>query len=298
MAASSELKWRIHLGAHKTGTSHAQDTLALRRGALAELGVDYPTLDQLRRARFASCVRPVGPGLKDVAWIRRLRQACSLRLIRGAATAHTRLISEEQILGGVSDLLEPELYPEASERLRNLRDLVQGAPTILFLSIRNPADLLPSAYAQCLRTGRRGLPRIEDVLRRALAQPPSWTHLVRRIREAFPEAELVSWRLEDYTHDPGAHLDLLVGQAVGDWPVLEPPASTRSLSATTLDRILALDPRLSQSAHSARCRQLAAEDTGQPRYRPFSEADKAALTAAYAHDLAAMDRDFPGVLRR
>lgn len=298
MSDSGQRTWRIHLGAHKTGTTHVQDLLALRRTELAEIGIDYPTRAMLRKARFAKHVSPLRGGLKDTRWLVRLRRFLMLRRIRGDRPATTRLISEEQILGLSDGLLRPELYPNATIRLGRLRELTGGEPTTLFLSVRNPADGIPSAYAQCLRVGFRYIPRIEDVIQQALARPPSWTHLARRIKAAFPEAQLVVWRLEDYTRNPGAYLDLLVGKPLDNWPILEAPASTRSLSATTLARIRDLDPGLSQAEHEARCAELAAGDTGQPRYRPFSETEVAALTRAYEADLATMEREFPGMLRR
>jgi hypothetical protein len=33
--------WRIHLGAHKTATTHLQETLTAVRPALAERGIDF-----------------------------------------------------------------------------------------------------------------------------------------------------------------------------------------------------------------------------------------------------------------
>lgn len=298
MSDTGKRNWRVHIGAHKTGTTHIQDTLALRLGALAGHGVDYPTRETLRRARLASCVRPAGGKLKDLGWIRNLRRAWVLSRIRSDRGLPTLLVSEEQIVGLSDGLLGPVLYPEAEARLRKLREFTRGEPTVVILTVRNPADIIPSAYSQCLRAGARGLPSIEQIRRQALAAPPSWTDLLRRIRKGFPEAELMVCPFEDYIANPGPYLDLIAGKPVGDWPALAAPASTRGLSAPSIRRILELDPGLSRRDRIARCARIAAEDKGGERFRPFPDDEVAALTRAYADDLSAMEREFPGALRR
>ena len=291
------MRWRIHPGAHKTGTTHVQDLLALRSEELAGLGIDCPTRGMLRKARFARFVSPAKEGFGLKSLLMPARRAIMPRRVRALGKARLTLVSEEQILGLSDGLLVPEFYPNAALRVRNLRKLVGGEPAALFLSVRNPAHLIPSAYAQCLRAGfPRRLPGMEEIRRRTLAAPPSWTHLVRRIREAFPEASLAVWTLENYTKDPGSHLDTLIGRRLGGWPELAPPSGTRALSAATIGRILSLDPGLSDREHIARCATLASQDEGGAPYRPFTAEETAALTSAYAADLGDMEREFPGVL--
>lgn len=292
--------WRIHIGSHKTATTHVQDILTLRRDVLASQGIDYPTRDVLRQVRFAKTVRHKFTFFKlRTYWpFRQLTQRYDLCRIRSAEHLPTLLISEEELLGLSNGLISQILYPNADERMRRLRNLVKGGPTTLFLSIRNPANIIPSAYSQCLRAGARGIPNIREICQRSLANPPSWTDLVRRIRKGFPEARLVVWTFEDYITNPNPYLDLLVGKPVGDWPSLETPTSTRGMSAETIDRIHALDRSLSRREHIERCAKLAAEDTGRTRFQPFSADEIADITRTYEKDLAELEREFPGVLHR
>ena len=292
--------WRIHIGAHKTATTHVQDILALRRDVLASQGIDYPTRNTLRQVRFAKTVRPQLKFFKlRERWpFRQMSQWYDLRRIQSAERLPTLLISEEQLLGLSNGLISSVFYPEAEERMRNLRDLLKGGPATLFLSIRNPANIIPSAYSQCLRAGARGIPNITEIRQSSLANPPSWTDLVRRIRKGFPEARLVVWTFEDYIANPDACLDLLIGKPLGDWPSLETPTSTRGMSAETIDRIHALDRSLSRREHIERCAKLAAEDTGRTRFQPFSADEVTEITRTYEKDLATLEREFPGVLHR
>jgi len=292
--------WRFHIGAHKTATTHVQDILALHRDVLASQGIDCPTRETLRRVRFAKQVRARLMIFKlRTYWpFRQLSQWYDLRRIRSAEHLPTLLISEEDLLGLSNGLISQILYPNAEQRMRQLRNLVKGGATTLFLSIRNPANVIPSDYSHCLRTGARGIPNITEICRSSLANPPSWTDLVRRIRKGFPEARLVVWTFEDYIANPGAYLDLLVGKPLGDWPSLEAPQSTRGISAEAIDRIHAIDRSLSRKERIKRCAQLVAEDTGRTRFQPFSTDEIADITRTYEKDLAELEREFPGVLHR
>lgn len=291
-------QWRIHIGAHKTATTHIQDILATRRVEFASHGVDYLDRDRLRLARLASSLRPETGLIKGSLLVRKWRSSRKMDVLRASPRRDRILISEEQFIGLSDGILGSVFYPEAEQRIHNLRRLLNGAPTTLLLSIRNPANIIPSAYSQCLRAGARGIPTLGQVREQALSQPPSWTHLVRRIRVAFPEAQLVVWRFEDYIANPGPYLDLISGTRLGNWPELASPESTRSLSAETVERILALETTLSRKERIARCAELAASDRGVRRFQPFSPEDITRLTQAYEADLAEMEREFPGVLHR
>jgi len=290
--------WRIHVGAHKTATTHVQDVLELRADALAGEGVHLVHRERARKARLASCLRPE-TGLIKGSWLfRRGRWSRRMAALLDGAATGTTLVSEEQLIGVSDGLLCPVFYPQAGERMGILRRLLAGAPTTLFLSIRNPATIIPSAYSQCLRAGARGIPTLDQLREQCLSRPPTWTDLVRRIRQAFPEARLVVWTFEDYIAEPAPFLGLLSGTALADWPTLEAPASTRGLSAETIGAILALDRSLSRKERVARCEELAAGDKGVRRFQPFTAGEVAALTSAYEEDLAGMERAFPGVRHR
>ncbi|MFW5642329.1 MAG: hypothetical protein ACOCY0_06150, partial [Roseicyclus sp.] len=163
------LEWRIHLGAHKTATTHLQDTLAARRAALLGQGVDYLPMREVRALRL-----PPGGGWAD--WRRRLRLPMRRRI--EAAVAPIRMgprrlvLSEENLIGYVRDALTFPPYPDLERRLRPFSVLTDGAQVTVFLSVRGWDTLLPSAYAQQLRV--RPVPGGFGPLRaQALARPPS-----------------------------------------------------------------------------------------------------------------------------
>lgn len=193
-------EWHIHLGAHRTATTHLQDTLALHQVELRAAGVSAPSRTYLRERNLGGKTLPAGLKrlLPDV--VSRLR----LRRLLGqlAADSSRTVISDEKILGFVRDLLSDRVYPELEDRVSMLHRALGELPATLYLSVRNPGALLPSAFVHCLRMGNQGLPDFETIRRKALCRPFSWTSLARRIQAAAPGRKLRIWTFEDYTKNP------------------------------------------------------------------------------------------------
>lgn len=103
-------EWRIHLGAHKTATTHLQQTLEAHRPALVERGVDF-----IHFRAFRSVATPY---VRPNSWQRRLWSPPVARRFERAldglrATGpDTVLLSDEDILGYSRDQLGRTLYPQ------------------------------------------------------------------------------------------------------------------------------------------------------------------------------------------
>jgi hypothetical protein len=134
-------EWRLHLGAHKTATTHLQETLALRRDWLVARGVDVLPMPAVRALRL-----PPSAGWK--AW--RLRLGWPMRRAIEAAVAPLRrgpgriAISEENLIGYPQHLLSAPLYPQAARRLAGFRALAAGGRLHVFFAVRGFERLLPS----------------------------------------------------------------------------------------------------------------------------------------------------------
>ena len=112
--------WRIHLGAHKTATTHVQETLALMRPELVARGVDFIPNHLLRRGGIA-----VALGRKRL-WNRLppLRGPMVRRILARAPRPApggpaTLVFSEEKLLGGSQHVFcRADLPPGAADRPR------------------------------------------------------------------------------------------------------------------------------------------------------------------------------------
>ena len=279
----------LHVGAHKTATQHVQDTLSMGRKVLFERGVDYLPRDEVRRVKL-----PPGAGL----WRWRVRLGWPMRRRFEATLAPLRrgpervLISEEDLLGWSTELLAWPFYPRAEQRLQCFASFAGRTELKVFLSVRNFAKLLPSAYAQVLRW--RPVPGGFEVIRAAaLRRPPSWTDLILRIRRVLPTAQILVWTVEDYSTRSREILAEFCGTEIPNLPELPPPRRTRSPSAQAISAIEALNSGLGEgtgSDYSKAVRSIIDEDRGKEKFVPFSDGDAAFLTEAYQDDLARLSR--------
>lgn len=291
--------WRIHLGAHKTATTHLQETLAALRPRLAARGADYIPLGALRASGFARALYTGGPvmklpGLRRVAARRRARDILGpLRVGPG-----TLILSEEKLLGSSRHIFSDPAYPLIEKVVPLLAGLGEGEGGVtFFLSIRSFDTQLASAYAQELRVLPPPPGGFEALRARALARPPRWTDLVLRIRRAAPGVPIRIWRQEDYRRNRGAILAALCGRDPGPLPEIAVPVSTKSPTAAGVRAAEALPRDLPPAERRARVAEIYAahQDDGCP-FRPFAPEETERLRKAYAADLADLARLDPGMM--
>ena len=291
--------WRIHIGAHKTASTHVQEILALMRPQLLARGIDFIPNDIVRQS-----------GLAKALGARRLSTRLPLfrgRAVRGMMARHldplragpaTLVLSEEKLLGGSQQVFAAPMYPVADRTVRLLASLAGRAEVALFLSIRSLDAQMPSAYVQELKF----LPPLEggfeNIRARVLARPPSWFDLVRRIRAAAPAVPLRVWRQEDYRANSAAILTALCGRDIGPLPDMADPYWTKSPDLAAVRAAEALPADMPRDARRARVLEIFRTAGDGPRFQPFAESECAVLRQAYAADLARLEELGPDVLMR
>jgi hypothetical protein len=273
---------RLHIGAHKTATTHLQDSLAAQSGRILEGGLVYLSRGFVRRSGLVQGIienhRPAqsgGRGFRSLDDIIMLPEGHPRRIV----------ISEEDILGMSIDLLDG-IYPRAAGRLKPWAAVMGGARPRLFLSIRNYADILPSAYSQALRDGT--LPHAMASYRTHwLGRKPSWISLIKTIQTAFEDAPLTVWSMDFYRHSAAAVRRAVTGL---DLPgeLETAPDGTRRLTASAVRRIEALGPSLSRHARMQALSEIVASETGSEPFDPLPPEEKAFHSERYARDLEAI----------
>ncbi|WP_421695023.1 hypothetical protein [Aestuariivirga sp.] len=270
---------RLHIGAHKTATTHLQDNLEAQQRALIEGGCLYLPRD---RTRSAGLLRAIFANhLNGNPQTRKSSLGEFLTLPPGLPRRF--LLSEEDILGSAVDLLTG-FYPHARARLLPFAGITRPESRRVFLSIRNYADLLPSVYSQALRDGSSTITFTQH-LNRWLEAPPSWVELIETIGDVLGPANVTVWTLEFYLRNPAAILQRVSGV---DVPEVKHgiPGDTTRLTAGAIRRIEALDPAMNLAQRRQAAQQLIAEERAGERYDPLSAEQKAILTARYQSDLA------------
>lgn len=293
-------RWRIHLGAHKTATTHLQETLAAVRPALAARGIDFIPNQLIRgqglapelrrRRRFArlplfgrSRMREILEGIMD-----------PVRL-----GPETVVFSEENIVGVPQQVFSAPFYPQAGVNVARLASLGQRSDLVLFLSIRSCDTLLPSAYAEALKHAPPPPGGFERWRERLLAEPPSWFDLVARIRAAVPDVPLKIWRQEDYRANAQEIMQELCGCELAPLPAISDPVWTRSPSARAVAEVEALPRDLPQASRRRRVGEIyAASAPGGDRFMPFGAMDCRRLRAAYDADTDRIAQSYPDLMLR
>lgn len=291
--------WRIHLGAHKTATTHLQQALVAARPELRTQGVDFIPLRKLREAALPDVLSQLIDAKADRP-ARRRALAGALRPLRGKA--ETVAFSEENLIGLSAHLLRgPKPYPGAGKMVRWLGQLAAGGAEVkLFFAIRSFDTLAPSAYAEATR--RRHLPGGFEAVRARYAEaPPSWVGLIDRLRKAAPRAELRVWLYEDYAAHARELATLFLGVDPGELDVSRRPQGTATPSAAAVAEAEALPRGLSKEDRAARSAEIYARLPAagpETKFNPFTDEERARLRDRYAQDLDEIERRYPGVLVR
>jgi hypothetical protein len=268
---------RIHIGAHKTATTHVQDVLAANRSLLAEQGIDYLPREQFRSARL---IRAMYENFRLPYHQRRT----FAEIVSPLRTIGPKLvISEENILGMSFNLLNG-LYPRATKRLSWWSEAINQETTFLFLSIRNHADILPSAYSQALRDGAIVAP-IRQYIDYWLHVKPRWSHLTSRLRQQFPKPTFKVWTLDDYIGDNARVLSRLSGTQQLSFLDLPIPKTTTTLSLEVINRIRRLPAELPRQVRMQRITRILMTYPGGEPFSPLTTTDRTILNDNYHKDL-------------
>lgn len=198
---------RIHLGIHKTATTHLQQSIKQIEQSLIERDVMFLGPENMR-------VRPLAViNLLDNMEKKPKRVLAAKNLLRGLLDTNSDcVVSEELILGGLSPARflgkNGQIYTRAEARLNGLLDMFGTRDATLFLAIRSPASFLTSIFGESLRSGGPLTPAeyFGDFDPLALR----WSEFVQRIMQSGA-ARVVCWRFEDLSGVREAMLTKLLG---------------------------------------------------------------------------------------
>ena len=233
------IEWRLHIGVHKTATTHLQDILAANRDGLAIGGFDYFPRNLIRQSKLVSVINH-NYWQTQLPYSRRIPLEELITPLRSGPAKI--IVSEENIVGNSAQLLSG-LYPNLLSRLVPWSSIMDNGNATIFISLRNFADILPSAYSQALRDGSV-IPPFRHFLDFWLEKRPKWSQFISRVQGIFPNSRLRVWTFDEYLENKLRIATLLSGVAnlkTIDVPI---PRQTKTLSWEAISYIEKLDPRL------------------------------------------------------
>jgi hypothetical protein len=278
----------LHIGAHKTASTHVQMTLKRSSVALASAGIDYFGPERTRRKQDALRLPEL---LNDDGIEARSGRAHARGVF--ARSAGDLVISDENILGmahGLRMIREGRFYPGAAQRLARLAETLPDRPLRLGLALRDPAGFLASAYCQRLCAGK--FLTWDDFIAGTDPAGMLWSDLLARLRAVMPGLHWLVWTFEDYIRAPETLVPALLDRPGFPAVVkrkLEHPglsaAAQASLMAEVAHGLLDPDDETAVKARAGTLRMDWSKDAGHAGFQPWSAEALARSREAYAQDL-------------
>ncbi|MHA3913378.1 hypothetical protein [Halovulum sp. GXIMD14793] len=268
---------RLHIGAHRTGTTRIQRALSeIRDDLLTDHSILYfgpaeirPQSDRLSR--------------EDVA-------QTHAQMVARIAEVKPQIVvySEENLLGAMLHLLtKGQFYPAAIDNLKQVVADVPHDTLTICLSLRNYAPFWASIYAQVVL--RRPLRGFAAYKHRLQADVMRWPHLVERLAIAFPQAEFRIWDFDESVGQRG-RLQKVLGAVTGLPRIrlagYRDRRSNASISPQAIAILRWIPPHLGRGLRR-RVVQRSRRVQNRP-FTPWSPAEVSELSRCYVEDLTAL----------
>jgi hypothetical protein len=271
----TSLEFRLHIGAHKTATTHLQNILAANKAYLLEHGIFYVPRIVIRQTGLVKIVNEnYSTAGQTLSWGQLIRAPNE--------DVKCCVLSEENIIGGCADLLE-FLYQNVERRLLPWSHLANNRNTKLYIAIRDYANILISAYSQALRDGSK-IPLFSAHLKTWLSDKPSWCALINKIRSSFAETEITVWTFERYIADYARVASSVCGLTLPRTDIAI-PEKTKSLSADAIRRIENISPSADWKTRMQMIQEIGETDKSSEKFDPLSVGEKSELQGRYLNDV-------------
>lgn len=273
----------LHLGAHRTGSTHVQGVMGDNKALLAKAGIAAPAQPLVKNA----FTRPIGARLPKLnGGFNRMMAD------HGLPQAETVVISDENLLGFLNSIFTHGLfYPDTARRLGRLKSMLPFTPCKIVIAVRPYESYFASAYGRWLGPGRMVIPR--DLLAgTVLAIKRGWDDVLLEVAAAFPEAEMVVNEYSPAAEFGAAQLAAILGPVANDLVVDTGYRWNRSMSArqTMLYERALLEGDMEKAAVIRTWLRFK-----QPKLVDnfWDEATRAALQQRYEADRAVLIERFP-----
>jgi len=288
----------VHLGAHKTASTHFERLVRDSKVASAADDVAVPLRAVIRAnltRRLSSARKEKEAGRTDPLALRRLLADADADT---GGRARRVFVSDENIIGTPPRVFKKHrMYPHATKRVRAMLLLTGSSNLTCFLAIREPASFVSSAYAESMRKG--AFASRDAYLGETPLATMRWTRVILALRRALGSVPLVVWTFEDYANLQ-EHLVRRVLDGGGGRPISLPKDSGKvreGMSQKALETIRAENEASGGPISAQRVDEIMAQfpkSEKLPGPQLFTDEEQAFLLRNYRKDLKAI-REFPNV---
>ncbi len=189
------MKIILHLGAHKTATSHLQYNLNLNKQQLQKSGVKYFRFFNYKGLRKKAIALRNGFD-NEKTDIQKLTTQIKTLINREIAGYNAAIISYEGILGNLNQYQEDTIYPDIQKIIPYYKEIFKGHDLTLIFASRNYHDFLISSYKFCLKYNHLPL-SVNRYLQNKGGYDGRWTTIVEHLHEGF-NSPIYFFTFEDY----------------------------------------------------------------------------------------------------
>ncbi len=270
----------LHLGAHRTSSTHVQGVLGKNTELLAAVGIDAPSQEAIKTALTKQIGRAP------------TAQQGGFGQLTQALAPDTVLISDENLLGFLNSIFSHgAFYPDTAARMAALRHRLPVPPAKIVIAIRAYDSFFASAYGRWLAPNRMVLPRaaLADLV---LGLARGWPDVLAEVAAAFPESALVVREYSPHPRFGPSQLSALLGP-LADTLFYNPAYRwNRSMSARqTMLYEQAITAGETATANDIRTWKRFKQPPLLDNF--WDEPTRAALQARYAADIATIHERFP-----
>ncbi|MFK7851602.1 MAG: hypothetical protein AB8D78_11555 [Akkermansiaceae bacterium] len=190
----------LHLGVHKTASTHLQQTLNNQenRAVLNDASIQFYGPETLRPRKVVSLVYSLsstGENFVKTDNYKKLVEKVGALLAQN--NAEKIVLSDENLVGSCAEVLTAGvIYPNFEQRLKILAKLFEHNDIEISVCIREMSSYLVSAYCEALRGTRKIFP-FQKYVQKLEPNTCKWIGYLEMIRSIFPNAKINIWNFED-----------------------------------------------------------------------------------------------------
>lgn len=177
----------IHLGAHKTGTTHLQSWLRINQKGLNSLGISVPARTTIQPFSKAAYKR-IAQGKS--AQVPQLFETMVLETDPKISANPNLVLSDEDLLGLPNLGRTKTIYPKVGQVAQALVASIPAQERLWLFTVRDLASFIQSSYVQQLKMG--GSQSIEHYLGKFNPVALDWADVISKLLEATPKSDRVA----------------------------------------------------------------------------------------------------------
>jgi len=303
-----DVEFRLHLGFHKTASTHIQRILDHNQRHLRPFGTYVVPHKRLRnkytRVTETFANQQIGMDYGE-PMTREEYDALAVDFWEGVPFERFKrvILSEENVAGHVGQCVYPGLlYRFPKTYMRYFRAALPVPATEIDVVIRSYDTFFASCYLEYISsTGAHRYIPVEEMMTKVMVNAPSWLDVLEMLGQVFSTAKINVWIYEDLRQTMPQLMHELTGRPEDTLlPLDDTTRSRASPSGTVLAEFEKVVRAQGIDAGLAAWKDLK-EEFGQTKgaaFVPWSDRDTAHLKHLYAHDIAEIDAHPRFILRR